>query len=137
MPFCKLSSLILNRPLSESLVFPMVFQHFQQVVKLSSVGEQTHRAPNCKCKSEDAGRLARAQAGAGVGPAGHTFWHGNVHFPLVFKGYLRHPLGDAKSLVLQANLVIRVWIFQVICHITVNHLICAHTMVGAHGTPQH
>ena len=51
----ELSSLIVNRSLSESFVFPMVFQHFQQVVKLSSVDDQLHRALNCKCKSEDAG----------------------------------------------------------------------------------
>ena len=45
----------MNRPLSESFVFPMVFQHFQQVVKLPSVHDQLHRTLNCKCKSEDAG----------------------------------------------------------------------------------
>ena len=50
-----LSSLIVNRPLSESLVFPMIFQHFQQIVKLSSVDDPTHRTLNGKCKSEDAG----------------------------------------------------------------------------------
>ena len=55
VPFCKLSSLIVNRPLSETLVFPMGFQHFQQVVKLSSVDDPMHRTLNCKCKSEDAG----------------------------------------------------------------------------------
>ena len=32
-------------------------------------------------------RPAWARTGAGVGPAGHTFWHGNVHFHKVFKGY--------------------------------------------------
>ena len=67
--------------------------------------------------------LARAQTGAGVGPAGGTFWHGNVHFHKVFKGYLLRPLGVANSLVLQAILVVRVPVFQQIGHITVNHLI--------------
>ena len=55
VPFCKLSSLMVNRPPSESVVFPLVFQHFQQVVKLSLADDPTHRAFNCKCKSEDAG----------------------------------------------------------------------------------
>ena len=96
VPFCKLSSLILNRPLSESVVFPMVLQHFQQVVKLSSVGVEMHRALNCKCKPGDVGPLARARAGAGVGPAGHTFWHGNVHFHQVFKCYLLHTRYEAN-----------------------------------------
>ena len=45
----------MDSPLAESLVFPMVFQHFQQVVMLSSVDDQMHRALNCKCKSEDTG----------------------------------------------------------------------------------
>ena len=45
----------MDSPLAESLVFPMVFQHFQQVVMLFSVDDQMHRALNCKCKSEDAG----------------------------------------------------------------------------------
>ena len=34
--------------------FPIGFQHFQHVVKLSSVDDPMHRAPNCKCKSEGA-----------------------------------------------------------------------------------
>ena len=54
-PFHKLSSLIMLRPLSESFVFPMVFQHFQQVLVLSSADDRMHRSLNCKCKSEDAG----------------------------------------------------------------------------------
>ena len=54
-PFHKLSSLIMHRPLSESFVFPMVFQHFQQVLVLSSADDRMHRSLNCKCKSEDAG----------------------------------------------------------------------------------
>ena len=45
----------MDSPPAESLVFPMVFQHFQQVVMLFSVDDQMHRALNCKCKSEDAG----------------------------------------------------------------------------------
>ena len=73
--------------------------------------------------------LARARTGAGVGPAGHTFWHGNVHFHKVFKGYLCPPLGDTNLIVLQANLAIRVWLFLVMCEITVNHLICKGLMV--------
>ena len=70
--------------------------------------------------------LVRAQTGAGVGPAGGTFWHGNVHFHKVFKWYLLCPLGIAKSLVLQAILVVRVPVFQQIRHITVYHLIYLH-----------
>ena len=42
VPFHKLSALFVNRPLSESLVFPMVFQHFQEVVMYSSVDDQMH-----------------------------------------------------------------------------------------------
>ena len=67
--------------------------------------------------------LARAHIGAGMGPAGGTFWHGNAHFHNVFKWQLGPPLGDKKLLVLQANLVIRVAVFQQICRITVNCLI--------------
>ena len=103
--------------------FPIVFQHFQQVVKSSPVDDQLDRALNCKCKSEDAGPLARARTGAGVGPAGGAFWRGNVHFHKVFKGDLRHPLGDANSLVLQANLVIRVSNDEQSIGITCYHLI--------------
>ena len=71
--------------------------------------------------------LARARTGAGVGPAGGTFWHGNVHFHKVFKGNLLQPLVVANSLVLQAILVIRVPVLKVMCRITVNLLIYART----------
>ena len=52
--------------------------------------------------------LARARTGAGVGPAGHTFWHRECSFSQGFKGNLLPPLGEANLLVLQANLAIRV-----------------------------
>ena len=35
--------------------FPNGFQHFQQLVMLSSVDDQMRRSLNCKCKSEGAG----------------------------------------------------------------------------------
>ena len=67
-----------------------------------------------------------------MGPAGGTFWHGNVHFHKVFKGNLCRPLGDTNLLVLQANLVIRVPVLKVICRITVNRLICRGVWAGRH-----
>ena len=67
--------------------------------------------------------LARARAGAGVGPAGGAFWHGNVHFRKVFKWNFLPPLGEENLLVLQANLAIRVPVLVVMCRINVNRLI--------------
>ena len=67
--------------------------------------------------------LAWARTGAGVGPAGGTFWHGNVNFRKVFKGNLLQPLVEANLLVLQANLAIRVPNKEQPIGITCNHLI--------------
>ena len=86
--------------------------------------------------------LARARTGAGVGPAGGTFWDENVHFHKVSKVVNRQPLVYDFLLVLQANLVIRVPVLKVIRRITVNRLICwsealyfvcSHALCAAYG----
>ena len=50
--------------------------------------------------------LARARAGAGVGPVGGTFLLRNVHFHKVFKGNYLNPLGLDNLLVFLAFLMI-------------------------------
>ena len=68
-----------------------------------------------------------------MGPAGGTFWRGNVHFHKVFKWDYLQPLVDAISLVLHANLVIRVPNDVLSGGITCNRLICSRSAVDEWG----
>ncbi len=90
---------------------------------MSSVDDPMHRTLNCKCKSEDAGPwhghgLEREWAWPAT-----RFGTEMFIFTRFLKGIILYKIKLDILLVLQANLAIRVWVFQVICRITVNCLI--------------